>query len=94
MSHTRVAISLPDGIFEQLRQYAADAALPRSTVVARALAAYFDRCDAIAFERQMDETWSGLSEAEVEAELQPLRSAGRSLHRRLAALEQVPWEAN
>lgn len=94
MSHTKLAISLPDEIFGRLRQYAEENELPRSTVVARALAAYFGKRDADEFTRQMDEAWSQLSEAEIEDELGPLRVAGRQMHRRLAAMEPPPWETN
>ncbi|MCL4239993.1 MAG: hypothetical protein KJ048_01470 [Dehalococcoidia bacterium] len=94
MSHTKLAISLPDEIFGRLRQYADEHELPRSTVVARALAAYFEKLDAAEFVRQMDEAWSGLTEAEIEDELGPLRVAGRQMHRRLAAMEPLPWETN
>lgn len=94
MGHTKLAISLPDEIFGRLRQYAEEHELPRSTVVAQALAAYFGKRDADEFTRRMDEAWSQLSEAEIEDELGPLRVAGQQMHRRLAALELLPWETN
>ena len=92
MSHTKLAISLPDEIFGRLRRYAEENELPRSTVVARALAAFFGKSDAAEFTRQMNEAWSQLSDAEVEDELRPLRVAGLQMHRRLAAMESLPWE--
>lgn len=94
MSHTKLAISLPDEIFGRLRQYATENELARSTVVARALAVYFEKLDAAEFMRQMDEAWSQVSEAEIDDELDPLRVAGRQMHRCLAAMEPRPWETN
>lgn len=94
MSHTKLAISLPEEIFGRLRQYAEEHDVPRSTVVARALAAFFGQSDAAEFTRQMNEAWSQLSDAEVEDELRPLRVAGLQMHRRLATMESLPWETN
>jgi hypothetical protein len=94
MGHTRLAISLPDEIFARLRQYAEENELPESTVVARALAAYFGKRDAGKFTRQMNEAWSQLPDADIEDDLGPLRVAGRRMHRRLAAIETLPWETN
>lgn len=92
--HAKLAISLPDDVFARLRDYAAEHDLPRSVVVARALATYFEKLDAADFTRQMNDAWSELSEAEIEEEMGPLRVTGREMHRRLAALETEPWETN
>lgn len=92
--HAKLAISLPDDVFVRLRDYAADHDLPRSVVVARALADYFQKLDAADFTRRMNDAWLGVSEADIEDETRPLRITGREMHRRLAVLETVPWETN
>ena len=94
MSHTKLGVSLPDDIFGRLRQYSEENDLPRSAVVARALAEYFGKIAAAEFTRKMDEAWSELSNPELDDELEPLRAAGRQMHRRLAAMESLPWETN
>jgi metal-responsive CopG/Arc/MetJ family transcriptional regulator len=95
MGHTKVAVSLPNELFEQLVEAAREEATTRSALVAHALQNYFERKSAAEIVARLNQVYSGPWTEEEDREEQSLARMRRNAARRMSAMlreqEEVPW---
>jgi mRNA interferase MazF len=72
MGHTKVAVSLPNELFEQLVEAAREEATTRSALVAHALQNYFERKSAAEIVARLNQVYSGPWTEEEDREEQSL----------------------
>lgn len=96
MAHTKMAISIPQDMFEQIRQCADAEGTTRSAIVVEALRSHFDRKSAAEIIARLNEVYSGPWTEDELREEESLARARRSAARRISAMlretEDEPWQ--
>jgi metal-responsive CopG/Arc/MetJ family transcriptional regulator len=86
MGHTKLAISLPDELFEQLVKCAQEQGVTRSAFLAAALRTHFERESAADFIARMNAAYGDPSSEEEVREEAALLRAGEQAARRISQL--------
>ena len=95
MGHTKLAISLPDDLFEQLVRSAEEQSTSRSAIMAAALRTHLERESAADFIARMNEAYGEPSTEEERREEEALTRerarAFRRINEMLREDETEPW---
>lgn len=96
MGHTKLAISVPDELFEQLQQSAEACGTSRSAIVVRALERHFDKESAADFIERMNAAYGPPENEEEQREEEALARARARAFRRINELlrqdENEDWQ--